>query len=47
MDQQLLPNVFMFSQVCPSHAAGVVTVGEGPLDQLAALLQKPLALRSL
>jgi len=45
--QQAFQNVVVFAQMRASHAAGSITVGEGPFDQLAPLPQKPLALRPL
>src|SRR6266699_958549 len=47
MDQQSLQNVVVFSQVRSPHAAGLITVCEGPLDQLTTFPQKSLALRPL
>src|SRR5215831_18758154 len=47
MDQQPLEDVIVLSQMGASHAAGVVAMGEGPLDQLTALPQQPLAFRPL
>src|SRR5258705_3988681 len=47
VNQQSLENVVVFSQVRSPHATSLVTVGEGPLDQLATFPQKPLAFRPL
>ena len=47
MDQEPLENVAVFSQMRSPHAAGLIAVGEGPLDQLATLAQKLFSLRSL
>jgi len=47
MNQEPLENVAVFSQVRSPHAAGFLAVGEGPLDQLATLAQKPFSFRSL
>jgi hypothetical protein len=44
VDQKPLDNVVMFSQVGASHAAGVVAVGEYPLDQLTTPPRQLLAL---
>jgi hypothetical protein len=37
MYQQPFENVVVFAQLGSSHAAGLIAVGERPLDQLAAL----------
>ena len=47
MDQEPLENVAVFSQVRSPHTAGFVAVGEGPLDQLSTLAQKPFSFWSL
>src|SRR6266852_1023090 len=47
MDQEPLENGAVFSQMRSPHAAGLIAVGEGPLDQLATLAQKLFSLRSL
>src|SRR5438445_3426069 len=47
VDQQPFENIVVFSQMGSSHAAGFVTVREGPLDQFATLPQQPLTFRPL